>query len=89
MTIIRLPHKDHDILIHRKPNARAKRLSLRLARQENTFVLTVPPLATERAIKSFLTRCTPWIEKNLEKSLTQSRLLLEKKLFFMEHLSTV
>lgn len=67
MTTQKLLIKDHDILIHRKPNLRAKRLSLRLAPQRNIFVLTVPPLATERSIKNFLTRCTPWIEKNVEK----------------------
>lgn len=59
--------KEQDILIKRKPNLRAKRLSLRVSARENAFVLTVPPRTTDAHIKVFLTRCTPWIEKNLKK----------------------
>ena len=57
-----------DVLIKPKSHRRAKRLSLRVAPQEEkTFVLIVPLTATEAHIRAFLQYCTPWMEKHLHK----------------------
>lgn len=67
MSTIIFSCKEQDILIKRKPNLRAKRLSLRVSAQDNGFVLTIPPRTNDSHINAFLMRCTPWIEKNLNK----------------------
>ncbi len=67
MSTIIFSYKEQNIPITCKPNLRAKRLSLRAAPQGPAFVLTVPPRTSETHIKAFLARCTPWIEKSLNK----------------------
>lgn len=50
-----------------KPHPRAKRLSLRLSSKDGALVLTIPPRATASQMNTFLKKCTPWVEKQLEK----------------------
>ncbi len=67
MDTINFPHKESSLLIHRKVNVRAKRLSLRVSLQKNAFVLTIPLRASEMSIARFLSQCTEWINKNVHK----------------------
>ncbi len=67
MSTIVFSCKEQDILIKRKPNPRAKRLSLRMSARDNGFILAIPPRTTDFHINAFLARCRPWIEKSLSK----------------------
>lgn len=63
-------YRDQDIPLIYKPNARAKRLSLRMSSKERSLVLTLPPRTTASQIRIFLKQCTPWVEKQLMKFTT-------------------
>ena len=67
MDTITFPYKEGALLIHRKVNVRAKRLSLRVSPLKNAFVLTVPPRTSETSIALFLSQCKDWIDKNIHK----------------------
>lgn len=70
MDVFTLSHNDQELLIYRKLNERAKRLSLRPGPSSHAFVLTIPRRTPERAIHRFLAGCTGWIETCLEKRAT-------------------
>lgn len=72
---------DREVPLKYKPNARAKRLSLRFSLKESSLVLTFPPRTSTSKIREFLKRCEPWVEKQLQKVSTPSPILPGEKLF--------
>jgi predicted metal-dependent hydrolase len=57
--------KEKQIPLTYKKNSRAKRLSLRFSQREKVLVVTLPPRVTGSQVTDFLSRCGPWIERQL------------------------
>jgi predicted metal-dependent hydrolase len=58
--------KEKQIPLTYKKSSRAKRLSLRFSQREKVLVVTLPPRATSSQVKAFLSRCEPWVERQLK-----------------------